>query len=133
METRTLTKAETAELYKLRVPTLGQLVFLAEQCGHESSIVTALAAYPNADRNDKVVILDYSNEHWNPGERLHQNHQLLAAVIAKGDCKLFYDDGINEFFIYRWVLGPETEPPLAHGHKLNEVVLEAALELWFPQ
>jgi len=110
------------EMLKLREPTLDQLVVLADQCCKATLIL-----------DDKVVLFDNPGVQWDPLNRLDQNHKLLDAVIAEGDCKLFYDDGVGEFFIYRYITGPETEPAIAHRMNLNEAAFEAAMNLWCPE
>lgn len=119
---RKLSKEETAELYATRTATPEQLLVLAQKCGIESEL-----------ENDTVYITNGSAMSWNPQANLAQNHVLLAAVIVKGDCKLFYDDGVNEYFIYRYVPGSEYGPPIAHQHDLHDTVFDAAMNLWFPE
>ena len=53
--------------------------------------------------------------------------QKLETVIAKNDCKLFYDYGINEYFIYKW---NDDSPPLAHDRDLEKTVDMALEELY---
>jgi hypothetical protein len=122
-KTRKLTKEETAELYAVRVPNPDQLVVLAEKCRIETEI-----------KGNVVLFKESPHCMWDPQDNLAQNHALLAAVIAKGDCRLFYDDGVHEYFIYRYkyVQGSDG-PPLAHNTNLQDTVLQAALELWFPE
>jgi len=122
MQTRTLSKEETEELYRLRVPTTDQLALFAARSGYDVEI----------DIKGRVLLADNIAVQWDPLNRLDQNHKLLGAVIAIGDCKLFYDDGVDEYFFYKYLPGTETAPPIAHRANLNEAVLEAAMELWFP-
>lgn len=55
-----------------------------------------------------------------------QFKDLLKKVISVGDCKLFYDDAVNEYFIYTW---GDKSPPLAHNESLEFTTFMAALEL----
>jgi len=123
--TRTLTKEETAELYAVREATLPQLVILAEKCGLKSQI-------EYNSNGEGHVMLDAIPTVWNPLEILGQNNLLLSAVIIEGDCRLFYDHEIEEFFIYRYTSGKHDGPPLGHHTILPDTVFAAALELWFP-
>ena len=68
---------------------------------------------------------------WDPLTSDAHALKLLAAIIKQKDCRLLYDDGVDEYFIYQYT--PEHSPPVAHRKVLNEVILEAALELWFPK
>ena len=121
-------------LYDLRLPTLEQLVTLAEKCGRDAEIVDAKACRPNFEEGDKCVLTWNPQVEWDPLNRPKQTYELLQAVISKGDCKLFFDDGVDEYFIYKYPeAGAEQGPPLGHGEELNEAVLEAAMELWCPE
>lgn len=121
-EIRQLTKKETAELYAVRTATPEQLLILAEKCGVAATI-----------QNELVIIDHTAGIPWNPRARLCQNHLLLAAVIEQGDCRLFRDQEINEFFIYQYTLNENDGPPLAHHTELNDTVIAAAMNLWFPE
>ena len=115
-----LTAAETAELHKLREPTAQQLAIMARHCGHDVTIKDGLCTLPDFHI-------------WNPTYKPTHNHELLAALIVKGDCKLFYDHEINEFFVYQYNYTDDNNPPLAHHASLDAVVVEAAMNLWFPE
>ncbi len=119
-----LTKEETAELNATRTATPEQLAALAEKCQITTNIKDGL-----------VYITNGSDAMWDPQIKLCQNHVLLSAVIAIGDCRLFYDDGIGEYFIYQY--NPTGEhgdgPPLGHHNDLNDTVFAAAMQLWFPE
>ena len=123
-ESRQLTKEETDELYKIRTATPEQLLSMAEKCGHKAELA-----------NGTVYITDGPAVSWNPRANLTQNHLLLATVIAEGDCRLLYDDGIKEYFIYkfRYAGASGRRPPLANHHTLQDTVFAAAMELWFPE
>jgi len=118
---REITQDDWDEMTKLREPTVSELVFLASMAGH------------SVYELDCRVYKQHTVVQWDPLNKLDQNLTLLGAVISKGDCKLFYDDGVNEFFIYQYISGPETEPPIAHRTNLNEAVIEAAMNLWIPE
>jgi hypothetical protein len=122
--TRILTEEETAELCAIRKATPDQLATLAKKCGVNPII-----------KGDTVYIADSFDTPWDPAVKLCQNHQLLAAVIAQGDCRLLYDDGIQEYFIYRYrYRGANGDgPALAHNTSLSTTVFSAAMELWFPE
>ena len=105
-----------------------QLVSLAEKCGFRASIESGKAANPNANEGEKCVILHHNSAHWDPIKRDNQAFGLLQEVIKQGNCKLVFDDGTNEFFIYSY-LDPYG-PPLGLGTNLNETIVDAALELW---
>ena len=117
---REITQEEWNEMCKLREPTLEQLEFFANLCNHKD--VTAMDGY--------VIVSDAGYNTYDPLNNDLQNHRLLEAVIKGKDCRLFHDDGVDEYFIYQGYA--ENNPPVAHRTKLNEVVLEAALELYFP-
>ena len=123
-EFRQLTKEETAELYKVRTATPEQLFTMAGRCHMAARIVDGV-----------VIIHDDNSTTWNPRANLAQNHLLLATVIAEGDCRLLYDDGIKEYFIYkfRYEGANGDGPPLANHHTLEDTVFAAAMELWFPE
>ena len=123
-EFRQLTKEETEELYKIRTATPEQLFTMAGRCGHEAELT-----------DGTVYITDGSAVSWNPRANLAQNHLLLATIIAEGDCRLLYDDGIKEYFIYkfRYAGANGDGPPLANNHTLEDTVFAAAMELWFPE
>lgn len=124
-EIRRLTKEETEELYKVRSATPEQLLTMAKKCGLEAKLA-----------NGTVYITDGSAVSWNPRANLTQNHLLLATVIADGDCRLFYDDGVNEFFIYQYKFenGMSVDgPALAYHHTLQDAIFDAAMNLWFPE
>lgn len=121
---RTLTKEETEELYAIRTPTPTELVILATEADIDVSIKH------NADGQAQIVVAEDPNIVWNPRYSFSQNQILLAAVIVKGDCRLFYDHEINEFFIYQYTTGENDGPPLAHQASLSDTVFEAALTLW---
>jgi hypothetical protein len=96
------------------------LVVLAHKCGKHVKVAP----------DGFCVMEDFHT--WHPGFKADQNAELLAAVIAQGDCRLFYDQEINEFFIYQYN-GEDTNPPLAHSSSMYAAVLEAALNLWCPE
>ena len=126
--TRTLTKEETAELYAVREATLDQLVILADKCGFESNVAF------DANGKGQVKLKYVPNAPWQPQDILSQSHLLLAAVIAEGDCRLFYDHEVNEFFIYQYQYNDDNAGPLlAHHNTLIDTVFAAAMELWFPE
>jgi len=110
------------EMLKLREPTPIQLVTFAKHCACDVEII-----------DGKVMLSNNPAVQWDPLNRLDQNHKLLDVIIADVDCKLFYDDGVGEYFIYRYIPGPETEPAIAHRINLNEAVIEAAMNVWFPE
>ncbi len=118
---REMTQEDWDEMTKLQEPSASELVFLANVCGQSVYEI------------DCRVYLKDGMRRWDPLNDLTQNFKLLEAVISKGDCKLFYDGGVHEYFIYRYIMGPETEPPIAHRKDLNEAVIEAAMNLWFPE
>ena len=121
-----LTKEETAELYAIAEPTLPQLVELASICGENAMIKH------NQDGVGYVVLESDPDTMYEPRYIAEQNHELLIAVIADGDCRLFYDQEINEFFIYQYTDGDNDGPPLGHQALLSDTVFEAAMNLWFP-
>lgn len=131
---RKLTEEETAELYAVREATLPQLVILANKSGEEAKIMY------NSDGIGYVVLTDYPDmPMYEPRYHPEQNHALLEAVIKEGDCRLFYDDGVHEFFIYQYrieekdgLVGNSDGPPLAYNRTLSDTVFAAAMELWFP-
>ena len=125
--TITLTKEQTEELYAVREATLPELVSLAEKCGEIAEIKH------NSDGLGYVVLASDPDTMWEPRYIPSQNHLLLAALISKGDCKLFYDDGVEEFFIYQYTPGPEMDPPLTHHSSLEDTCFDAAMKLWFPK
>jgi len=119
-----LTKEETAELYAIRTPTPTELVILATEADVAVEIEHACCGIP------RVVLKQDNHTTWDPRYNFDQNQILLAAVIAKGDCRLFYDQEIHEFFIYQYTDGDNDGPPLAHQYGLSDTVFEAALNLW---
>lgn len=114
-----LTKEETEELYAIREPTTEQLLEMAKHCG-----------FPATSAEGKVFLTDMQNMEFEPLERLDQSHILLGTVIAEGDCRLCYDDGVREYFIYQY---KSDGPPIAHQYTLQDTAFEAAMNLWFPE
>ena len=121
---KTISQKDYDKLYKFNEPSAAQLIYLAHRCGKKAQL---------NHNNEPVIVIGATIERWSPIYDLAQNQELLAAVIAKGDCKLFYDDGVHEFFIYQYGTGWETSPPLAHRAALNETVIEAAIAIWCPE
>ena len=115
-------------LYELRLPTLEELVVLAKKCGRDAEIVHAKAVRPNFTEDEKAVLTWNPQVEWDPLNRPNQNYELLQAVISKGDCRLFFDDGVDEWFIYQYK--EDSGPPIGHGEDLHEAVIEAAMTLW---
>jgi hypothetical protein len=121
--TRIITDEEWAEMYKLREPNLEQLEFFAGLCKCNHIV-----------RNEKhVTIVDGGICRWDPVNNDKQTKWLLEVIIKGQDCKLFYDDGAHEYFIYQYTGLREQAPPVAHRNDLNEAVMEAAMNLWFPE
>ena len=120
----TIPQEEYEALTKFREPNVPQLTMLAKMCGYAIRV-----------REDLPFIKGTSAEEWDPVENLVHNHKLLAALIDKGDCRLFYDHEINEYFIYEHVYTDElpSNPPLSHRTSLAEAVVEAAVNLWCPE
>lgn len=118
--TRIITDEEWAEMYKLREPTVDQLEFFAGLCKCNHIV----------KQDEYVTIVDGGIRKWDPVKVDKQAYKLLQVVIKDKDCKLFYDDGVEEFFIYKW---NDNGPPIAHRNNLNEAVMEAAMNLYFPE
>ena len=118
----TIPQEEYEALMKFRQPTIPQLTMLAKMVGYGIRL-----------RDDECFIKGTSAERWDPVDTPAHNHKLLAALIAKGDCKLFFDDGVDEYFIYHYGAMWEQGPPLAHRANLAETVVEAAVALWCPE
>ena len=124
-----LTKEETEALYAIRTLTPTELVILATEADVEVEIEHACCGTP------RVVLKHDKHISWDPRYNLAQSHLLLAAVIAKGDCRLFYDQEIHEFFIYQYTDDTPFPggPPIAHQYSLTDTVYEAAITLWCPE
>lgn len=123
---KVLTKEQTDSLYAVRNATDLELLELASLCKQEATI-----KYNSAGQSEIVLS---NGDIWSPQYDLTQSHLLLAHVIADGDCRLFYDDGVHEYFVYQFKAGAEGDgPPLAHQLTLADTVFAAALELWFSE
>lgn len=102
---KTIPKEEWEELTKIPDTTKEQMEELANLCG--------------------------ISENFDPiGNDMH-SHKLLEAVVKRKDCKLFYDDGPDEYFIYQF--GPRDTPAVGNRQSLNECIFEAAYNLYFPE
>lgn len=119
--TRKLTDDEIIEMNVLREPTVEQLEFFAEICECKN-----IELYSNY-----VIVTDGGCERWDPLNNDKQNHRLLKKLIALKDCEIFYDMEVNEYFVYQFI--DDYKEPLSHRKELNEAVVEAAMEVWFPK
>ena len=119
----TIPQEEYEALTKFREPNVPQLTMLAKMCGYVIRVST----------DNECIIKGSNGEWWNPVENLVHNHKLLAALIDKGDCRLFYDHGVEEYFIYHYNPDGDDGPALAHRANLAETVVDAAVALWCPE
>lgn len=104
----------------LRDATPRELAVFAALCNCKQIVV----------EGDKVTVVNNGTQKWDPLHNDTQAFQLLEVVIRDQDCRLFYDHGVNEYFIYQY--HDNTQPPVAHRQRLGAAVVEAALNLYFP-
>ena len=112
---REMSKEEWKKLMELRIPSPAQRTVLAKIVGTD--------LIQNTGEGDFGLTI------WDPLTNNAGSFQLLEVIIKDKDCRLFYDDGINEYFIY----GPDDDAPLTHRAVLRDAIVEAAMNLWFPE
>ena len=137
-----LSPEETKELYSRQLPNVEQLKVMAEHCGLTANITEQRRLVPNSNSGSVPIKLCVTDDFkiWDPVENASQNYKLLQAVIVQGDCRLFYDHEVHEWFIYQYPpivestnFQDEFSGPLAHHPELEMAVIEAAMNLWFPE
>lgn len=116
---RQISDEDWAVLTALRIPTPEERQALANIAGAE------FFRHTNDD--------DFGIQIWDPLTNDRDAFQLLETIIRIKDCRMFYDDGIQEFFIYEDGLGKKNNAPVAHRKVLRDAIVEAAMNLWFPE